>query len=280
MDLNLGGIMARARLVAAVVGLAALVAFLYHPVIAGLTAQWSTDTTFGYGYTIPPVAAYLAWERRHRLRVDSQGTWWGYALLIAGLLALLIGRAGGIQLLARISLVPILFGLVMFLGGRSLTRELAFPIAFLAVMIPPPVEVFYRLTWPLQIFTAKFSTEVLRFVGYPVLLQGIYIDLPTVRLEVAAACSGFRSIVSLGATALLVAFTFQTRWVNRALLLASVLPIAILANSVRVTSNILLGMYEGTYHLVSGWLVFIMSLAALLIVGMILNRWNAPRSLA
>ena len=272
--------MPRARTVAAMVGLAALVAYLYRPVMAGLAAQWSTDTTFGYGFTIPPVAAYLAWERRHRLHVDGRGTLWGYALLIAGLLALLIGRAGGIQLLARISLLPILFGLVMFLGGWSLARDLAFPIAFLGVMIPPPVEVFYRLTWPLQIFTARFSTEVLRLAGYPVLLQGIYIDLPTVRLEVAAACSGFRSIVSLGATALLVAFSFQTRWVNRMLLLASVVPIAILANSVRVTSNILLGIYEGTYHQVSGWLVFVLSLAVLLMVGSFLNRWNAPRSLA
>ena len=127
---------------------------------------------------------------------------------------------------------------------------------------------------------SQWSTEVLRLAGYPVLLQGIYIDLPTVRLEVAAACSGFRSLVSLGATALLVAFTFQTRWVNRALLLASVVPIAILANSVRVTSNILLGIYEGTYHQVAGWLVFVLSLAVLLTVGMFLNRWNAPRSLA
>ena len=273
--------MSRARTVAAIVGLAALVAYLYQPVIASLAAQWSTDTTFGYGFTIPPVAAFLAWERRHRLHVDPRGTLWGYALLIVGLLALVTGRAGGIQLLARISLLPILFGLAMFLGGWSLARELAFPIAFLGVMIPPPVEVFYRLTWPLQLFTARFSTEVLRLAGYPVLLQGIYIDLPTVRLEVAAACSGFRSLVSLGATALLVAFTFQTRWVNRALLLASVVPIAILANSVRVTSNILLGIYEGTYHQVAGWLVFVLSLAVLLMVGTFLNRWNAvPRSLA
>jgi exosortase len=147
-------------------------------------------------------------------------------------------------------------------------------------MIPPPSDIFYRITWPLQLFTAQFSTEVLRFVGYPVLLQGIYIDLPQVRLEVAAACSGFRSLISLAAMGVLLAFLTQSGWPNRALLVASVLPIAILSNAVRVASNILIGTYEGTYHTINGWIVFVLAAGCMMGVAVLLAKRATPRVVA
>jgi len=258
-------------------GLAALLGWLYAPVLREMASQWAVDTTYGYGYYIPPVAAYLVWERRRALAATRpKGTWLGLPVLLIGLGALVLGRAGGIALLSRISLVPVLFGLVLLLGGGRMTRLAAFPILFLAVMIPIPSGLLQRLTWPLQIFTAQFSTEVLRLMGYPVYLEGVYIDLPHVRLEVAEACSGFRSLVALGATGILLAYLTQERWRERVLLVASVVPIAILANAVRVTSNIALGIYEGTYHTVSGWMVFVVAAAVLLGVSSVLGRTAPP----
>jgi len=258
-------------------GLAALLGWLYAPVLREMASQWAVDTTYGYGYYIPPVAVYLVWERRRALAATRpKGTWLGLPVLPSGLGALVLARAGGIALLSRISLVPVLFGLVLLLGGGRMTRLAAFPILFLAVMIPIPSGLLQRLTWPLQIFTAQFSTEVLRLMGYPVYLEGVYIDLPHVRLEVAEACSGFRSLVALGATGILLAYLTQERWRERVLLVASVVPIAILANAVRVTSNIALGIYEGTYHTVSGWMVFVVATAVLLGVSSVLGRTAPP----
>ena len=253
--------------------LAALLGWLYAPVLREMASQWAVDTTYGYGYYIPPVAAYLVWERRRTLAATRpKGTWLGLPVLLLGLGALVLGRAGGIALLARVSLVPVLFGLVLLLGGWRMARLAAFPILFLAVMIPIPSGLLQRLTWPLQIFTAQFSTEVLRLAGYPVYVEGVYIDLPHVRLEVAEACSGFRSLVALGATGILLAHLTQERWRERVLLVASVVPIAVLANAVRVTSNIALGIYEGTYHTVSGWMVFVVATALLVGVSSALGR--------
>ncbi len=264
---------------AGILGLVGLLGYLYAPVLADLATQWSVDTTFGYGYFIPGVAAYLAWERRHTLQPRfTRSSWWGYLLLLGGLAALLVGRAGGIQLVARGSLVVVLVGLTSFLGGWRMARRLAFPIGFLALMIPPPTSLLLKLTWPLQLFTARFSTEVLRLFGYPVLLNGVYIDLPTVRLEVTEACSGFRSLIALGATALLLAYATQTRWSSRFLLIASVVPIAILANAIRVTLNILLGMYEGTFHSIAGWVVFVIAAACLYSLATVLGQRMRPRS--
>jgi exosortase len=261
----------------AIGGLVALLCWLYAPVLREMASQWAVDTTYGYGYYIPPVAAYLVWERRRALAATRpKGTWLGLPVLLIGLGALVLGRAGGIALLARISLVPVLFGLVLLLGGGRMARLVAFPILFLAVMIPVPPGLLQRLTWPLQVFTAQFSTEVLRLAGYPVYLEGVYIDLPHVRLEVAEACSGFRSLVALGATGILLAYLTQERWRERVLLVASVVPIAILANAVRVTSNIALGIYEGTYHTVSGWMVFVVATAVLLGVSSVLGRTAPP----
>jgi exosortase len=272
--------MARYGTLAGILALIGVLGYLYYSVVAGLVAQWLIDTTYGYGFYIPPVAAYLVWERRHRLRMEpDRSSWWGYVLFLGGLLVLIAARAGGISLMARGSLIIVLLGLALFLTGWRTTKLLAFPIVFLAFMIPIPITILYRLTWPLQIFTARFSTEVLRLAGYPVLLHGIYIDLPSIRLEVAAACSGFRSLVALGATGVLLSYLTQDRWINRVALVAAVVPIAILANAVRVTSNILLGMYEGTYHAVAGWMVFVIATAVLLGIGSLMAQKH-PRALA
>ncbi|MDR5708522.1 MAG: exosortase/archaeosortase family protein [Armatimonadota bacterium] len=263
----------RAGAVMGVGGLVALLGWLYAPVLRDMAAQWAVDTTYGYGYYIPPVAAYLVWDRRRALRaIRPEGTWTGLPILLVGLGALVLGRAGGIALVARASLIPVLFGLVLLLGGWRVARVVAFPILFLALMIPIPQGVLQRITWPLQIFTAQFSTEVLRLLGYPVYVEGIYIDLPNVRLEVAEACSGFRSLVALTATGILLAHLTQERWRERVVLVGSVVPIAILANAVRVTSNIGLGIYEGTYHTVSGWMVFVAATAMLVGVSSALGR--------
>lgn len=248
-------------------------AYLYHPVLADLVAQWSTDTAYGYGYFIPVVAGYLVWMRRGRLRnIAPTVSWWGYALFLGGLIALMVGHAGGIQFVARGSLVAVLFGLVLFLGGRQIARVVAFPLGFLALMIPPPPSVFAQITWPLQLFTARFATAVLRQVGYPVLLQGIFIDLPDMRLEVAQACSGIRSIIALLATGVVLAYVTQERWLDRAILVAAVLPIAIFANAARVTALIALRIFEDPLHSFSGWLVFVLATALLMAVSAVLGR--------
>lgn len=242
----------------------ALLAILYYPVVMDLIAQWSFDTTYGYGYFIPFIAAYLLWLRRDQLAATPRDpSWWGYVFLIVGLTALLVGRIGGIHLIARSSMIAVLFGLVVFLRGTSAARIAMFPLLFLALMIPPPPGVMDRLTWPLQIFTAWFSTEVLRAIGYPVLLSGIYIDLPSIRLEVAQACSGFRSLVAMGATGVLLAILTQDQLKDRIILVSAVLPIAILTNAIRVTAIIIWRIFAEPYHSLSGWLVFVVATALL-----------------
>lgn len=254
--------------------LSGLLVYLYYPVIADLVTRWSLDAAnVGYGVLIPPVAAYLVWDRRRELRLAKDDwSWGGYVLLLVGVLSLILGRAGGVSFVAQASLIAVLFGLTMFLGGVQRTRLLAFPLLFLALMIPPPALIFYRLTWPLQMFTARFATEALRLAGYPVLLQGIYIDLPNARLEVAVACSGLRSLVALAATGILLAFHTQSRQSARTILIASVLPIAILSNAIRVAANVVLGIRDGAYHTFAGWVAFVVATVCLLGVTVLLDR--------
>lgn len=253
-------------------------AYLYYPVLIDMEAQWSIDTTYGYGYYIPGVAAYLVWGRRRALSsARRRAWWWGYPVLVAGLLMLLIGQAGGITLASRVSLIIVLLGLAMFLGGPAVTRLLIFPLAFLAIMIPLPAGVLARLTWPLQVFTAQFATTALRAMGFPVLLNGVFIDLPGVKVEVAEACSGFRSLIALGATGVLLAHLTLSHWKSRLLLIGAVVPIAIIANAIRVTWIIVMGTYdqrffESALHPGSGVIVFVLSTALLISLSVILSR--------
>lgn len=268
---------ARAASLAMAAAITALLAILYYPVVMDLIAQWSFDTTYGYGYFIPFIAAYLLWLRRDQLAATPRDpSWWGYVFLIVGLTALLVGRIGGIHLIARGSMIAVLFGLVVFLRGTSAARVAMFPLLFLALMIPPPPGVMDRLTWPLQIFTAWFSTEVLRAIGYPVLLSGIYIDLPSIRLEVAQACSGFRSLVAMGATGMLLAILTQDQLKDRIILVSAVLPIAILTNAIRVTAIIIWRIFAEPYHSLSGWLVFVVATALLVWLADVLRQRALP----
>jgi exosortase len=255
------GITAAAQLI-----VAAAFALLYEPVVVGLAAQWNVDRTFQYGYFIPLVSAYLAWELRTKLRAaPAAGAAAGLAVFAAAMALLVLGRAGGVAFVERISIVPALFGVALYLWGWARTRLLAFPIAFLALMVPVPLPVLARMTWPLQVFTAKFSSEALSFFGVPVFLNGVYIDLPYVRLHVAEACSGFNYMIALLATSILMASMTQDRWRERLLLVGSVVPISIIANAIRVTLIIVFGVWgDHPMHEGSGWIVFVIATGLLM----------------
>src|SRR5258708_98315 len=168
--------------------------------------------------------------------------------------------------LSRLSLLIVLAGLIVLFFGWDFFRALLFPWAFLLLMIPVPAIVFNQITFPLQLLASKVASTTFPWMGGPVLREGNVIVLPAMALEVAEACSGIRSLMSLTTLTVIYGYLMEKRVGVRVLLAVASIPIAVAANSLRIVGTGLLVQYwdpekaEGFFHEFSGWLIFVVSL--------------------
>jgi len=247
-----------------------LVGWLYFSILGRLAQQWTHDPNFSHGFFVPAFSLFVLWQERGRLSaLPVKPSWTGLPIVLLALCVLVLGNLGAELFLSRTSLLVLIAGLVIFFLGWQYFRAVLFPWAFLLLMIPIPSILFNQITFPLQLLASKVASDVLPLGGVPVLREGNVIGLPLMQLEVAEACSGIRSLLSLATLTIIYGYLMETRiWIRVLLALASV-PIAVAANSFRIVGTGLLVQYwdpekaEGFFHLFSGWLIFVMSLAML-----------------
>jgi exosortase len=250
--------------------LLAVGAWLYAPVLLRLAEQWWTDPNFSHGFIVPLFSAFILWQSRERLKkIEWRPSTWGLPIIAFSLVMLLVGTFGAELFLSRISMIVLIAGALIFFMGWGMFRAVLFPLCFLLLMIPIPAIVFSQITLPLQMLASKLAAGTLPFCGVPVLREGNIINLPAMPLEVAQACSGIRSLMSLITLAIMYGYLTERRiWARIALALAAV-PIAVAANGLRIVGTGLMVQYwdpnkaEGFFHLFSGWLVFVFSLLLL-----------------
>jgi exosortase len=239
-------------------------AFLYKDVIAKLVSDWSTDDNYSHGFLIVPLALYFAWERRGRfISAPIRPGMTGLIFIAGGLCALFAGLLGSELFLTRISLLATLTGALWFLYGAAHVRIMFFPLAFMLLMIPIPAVIFNQIAFPLQLLASRFGEVVLSALSIPVIREGNVIRLANTTLEVAEACSGIRSLISLLTLGIVYGYFLDARLSIRFLLAAATIPIAILANGIRVAGTGIAAHYygsetaEGFFHMFAGWLVFL-----------------------
>lgn len=260
----------RATAVAAAL-LVAAAGWLYSGVLPSMVRQWAADDDYSHGFFVVPLAAYFAWERRDALRrAAPRPSVAGAALLGTGLVCFVAGQFGSELFLTRVSLLAVVAGLVLFLFGREHLRILAFPIAFLLLMIPLPEIIFNRIAFPLQVFASRIGETVIAAAGVPVLREGNLLMLPGRTLEVAEACSGIRSLITLVMLAIVLGYFTERRTTGRVLIALAAVPIAVIANAARVAGTGLTSYWispaaaEGFFHTFSGWIMFVIAFAGLL----------------
>lgn len=253
-----------------VTALAVLIGLLYTNIFVLLVKDWWTDSNFSHGFFVPAFSAFVIWQKRRELAsVPINPSWAGLGLVVVALLVYLLGVIGAELFLSRSSFVLLLGGLVVYFLGWAFFRALAFPLAFLFLMVPLPTLVLNQVTVPLQFLASNLASSLLASVGVPVLREGNIIQLPTMSLEVVEACSGIRSLVSLVTLAIIYGYLLESSMAIRVILALAAVPIAIAANSLRVTGTGLLGLYwgpdkaEGFFHTFSGWIIFLLALGML-----------------
>lgn len=259
-----------------------LLLWLYHAILHRLAVQWWGDPNFSHGFFVPAFSLFVLWQSRNQLKkVRISPSWTGLPIVVLALLMLVLGELGVEVFTSRSSFIILLAGLIVLFRGWPLFRALLFPWAFLFLMVPLPTIVLQHFTFPLQIFASKLATLSLQTVGVPALREGNQIYLPHITLEVAQACSGIRSLISLLTLAIIYGYLAEDRnWVRVLLACASV-PIAVAANVFRIFITGLVGQWDpdkaqGFYHEFQGWLVFVVALGLLFALHRVINAIWKP----
>jgi exosortase len=247
------------------------IGWLYAGVASGLVAEWASSSDASYGIVLASVALFVAWRRRQAFAraLDPAGAALpGAALLLTGLCLRLAGQLGADLFLTRISLLLVVIGAVWFLAGWRALRTIAAPLVFLAIAVPLPALVANAITLPLQLIASRVAEASLTTMGVAVFRDGNVLELPSTALEVAEACSGLRSIVSLAAISVLLAWT-DPSFPRRLAIVAASLPIAIVMNGFRIAATGLAceawgpKAASGSWHTFTGWVTFVISVFAL-----------------
>lgn len=273
----------RQQLVAVGLVLGAMLA-LYWSVINGLVTAWSTDDNYSHGFFIVPLALYFAWERRAAILASPhRPTLFGLVLVGGSLFLLVAGLLGAELFLSRVSIVFALAGVILFMFGWPTTRVLLFPLAFMFLMIPLPAIIFNKIAFPLQLLASHVGEYAVTAMDIPILREGNVLILANAKLEVAEACSGIRSLVSLFTLGIVFGYFVDPRpWV-RGFIAFSAIPVAILANGLRVASAGWAAHHygtagvEGLFHEFSGWVVFVVAFLMMLGLQRLLQRMVPPQ---
>ena len=246
---------------------------LFHGVMRKLVVDWSANENYSHGFLIVPLALYFAWERRRQLASAEPRMSWTGAIVLFGSVAMMIAGVLGAELfLTRVALIGALAGAILCVFGPAVFRVLAFPLAFLFLMVPLPAIVFNQIAFPLQLLASRAGEAALSAAHIPVLREGNVIVLASTTLEVAEACSGIRSLVSLLALGIVYGYFTDPRLTVRVALALVTVPIAIAANALRVSGTGIAAHFigaaaaEGFLHTFSGWLMFVAAAAMLVLV--------------
>jgi exosortase len=258
--------------------LIAIIILLNIQVIRELIQDWIRDDNYSHGFLIIPISVYLFYKRSKGFSFPAKPSGWGIALLLAGCFGFILGSAASEYFTTRVSLVMIIAGVSLYYLGTENFRRVWFPFVFLLFMIPIPAVIYYSATLPMQLFGSKVTVNILQLIGVPATRQGNIIYLPNYAMEVAEACSGLRSLVTLMALGSLYGYLTLPGKIAPLIMFAATIPIAITTNIFRIIVTAI-GAYgisrelaEDFLHELSGTLVFITALILVIILGTVL-KW-------
>lgn len=280
LDRATGEVRSRSGTVAAAITLTLLLGLVYHRTVLQLVGVWRTNDSYSHGPLVPLVALALAWRNRERLRAaPAQPDARGLLMVAVACLLLVVGMRADVFALEGWSLVVMAFGLALTFLGAARTRVLAFPIAYLGFMLTFPPVLVNQLSFALKEVTVAISTRLAEALGVLLRRDGMSLYLAGGELRVENPCSGLRSLIALLATGAVFAYLQPGSAWRRVLLFLSAVPVAMMANVVRITLLLLVAHYVGVreatgrFHDVSGIVLYAVALGGLLLV----RRMLRPR---
>ena len=248
---------------AAVFILAALSIFLYLPVIDYFLYRIDTGKDFDYIYLAPIVLGYLIWDRRQQLiNTPKHHSFAGMAIFTLGLILFWVGELAGEFYTQYVSFLMLIAGTVWAVWGWDIFRQLSFVFLTALFFLPFPNFIVRIATAKLQLVSSALGVMLLRASGRSVFREGNIIDIGFYKLQVVDACSGLRYVLPMLILALLMGYLFRLRPWKRILLFVSAIPVAVLANALRIAATAILMEHfgsravEGFFHDFEGFFIF------------------------
>jgi exosortase D (VPLPA-CTERM-specific) len=264
--------------------MAACLAVVFSSGLVLMVQWWIAFDEYSYGWFVPPIAAFLVWQRRDALRaLRFTGSWAGVALVAVALALGVLGELSALYTVIQYAFLLALAGAVLSVTGWRAFRVIAVPLFTLVLMVPLPNFIYFPLSQHLQLLSSELGVWFIRLCGISVYLEGNVIDLGDYKLQVAEACSGLRYLFPLMTLGFIVALFYRAPLWKRALVFVSAGIITVLMNSLRIgaigvlVSHFGPGQAEGFLHWFEGWVIFMACVALLLLEIWALERFSGTR---
>lgn len=261
-----------------------LVSVAYAPVLSKLVHVWFSDEDMAHAVFAPIVGGYILWQRRDELAQAPSGFYaLGLWMCLVGAILRVAGTLTGEVLLGRIALILTLVGVVYLFFGRRIIRPLAFPLLLLLFAIPIPKVLYSSATLTLQMLASMLSEVMLEALDYTIIRSGNLLELAGQKLSVAEACSGIRSLFSLVFLSVTYIYFHEDRsWIRWFVVVSSV-PIAVLANAIRIVVTGIVGEHDpvfalGLFHATAGWVLSLGGFVVLMVLHAILLRMRGANT--
>lgn len=253
---------------------------LYLPVFPGMYNLWMAENgNNSHGLLVPFISIFLIWRKRKEIiEEEIKPSTIGLYIFLCSLAFYIIGYAGGIDILPRLTIISSLIGIVILNFGFNIFLKLAFPLLFLFFMVPAPVSIVGLISFPLQLIATKISAFIIGDLLFiPVFREGNMLYFANTSLEVAEACSGIRSLVAYLMLGFLFAYLIRASLSRRLILVLSTIPLAFFANLLRVTGTGVLAHFYGSrvargfLHEFSGMVIFAFGFLLLFLISRLLE---------
>jgi len=268
-----------------------MVIILFTPVFIELyNVRWET-LDYTHAYFILPISIWLIWRKRGKLANIHQesGPYNKHLLslfvLLTGIVMFVFGWRQDYLFVSTFSLVPLLFGLILFLYGTKTAKELSFPIFYLLLLVPPPFGILDSITLPMRQGISVLAEKILFLLGYPISRKGLLLTIGYNDIFMGAPCSGFRSLITMFSLILVYVYISKSTISKKLLLTSFIIPFALIGNLIRVLTLCLITYYfgeeagQGFFHNFSGIVIFIITLLGLIGAESLLDRLPSNRKL-
>ena len=267
-----------------------LVGVMYAPIFYKLysgTTNWSGD--YSHAYFILPISLWLVWRKRTQLKELIKNretksdnkifTFLSFLLLLLGILMFIFGWRRGYEFIILFSLIPLLYGLISYLYGSTITKTLWFPVFYLLFLVPPPAAILDSITLPMRHGISVATEAILAFLKYPITRDGLLLTIGYNEIFMGQPCSGLRSLITMFSLVFVYVYISKSDLIKKLILTAFIIPIALLGNLVRVIALCLITFYfgeeagQGFFHNFSGIVVFIIAILGIIGVEALLDKF-------
>jgi exosortase len=253
-----------------------LLLFCYAATLRGMVEQWAIDDDMSHGFLVPVVIAWIVWQSRNKWATTAmEPSSWGWVLLALGFAFHFAGAVGGGLFSESVGFVLSIAGAVVALGGFAWLRLWAFPLFLTLFMLPKLAIAYNQLTLPLQLLASKMAAKILTVAGATVIRDGNILDVGGHKVAVEEACNGIRFLLPLVFLAFVFAYVSRSRWWTGATLALFAVPVAIVANAMRVAAaGYWPKLTDGVPHEALGVAIFIFCLLTFVPLQRVVESWR------